>query len=118
MKTTIYLEQLFPGSMVAETSTREVTGDLKLRKGAIGYRLYSVDTVIIDGEEFKKDPVYQKWTYIGESIFIEDAPEGSILKSNMEMNDWHVVVKTRGGTFPVSSSDQIITADEIAWDDE
>lgn len=119
MTTKTYVQFLYPGTIVAETSTHEVAdrSDPIMPEGAYGYSFFSRTETIVNGEkligEVRDRSVY---TYIGEVMTaeqIERLPgDYRILLSNMRCNDWPVVVRTARGNFvPLLSGDRVIPAE-------
>jgi len=101
-----YVEFLYPGAFLSETSCHEIEGlDSKfdLPKNAFAYTLYSVEikTTEVNGEVFdKKNRInIPGVAYIDGQIKtlddIPNTPEFRILRSNMEGNGYSAVVYCR-----------------------
>lgn len=118
-----YVEFCFPGSLMSETSTKEV-GDrnapVEAPQGAFGYRYFSREEVEMEGEVLiGKAKDRSPMTYFGEVFTLdqvkalEPAKNYSILVSNMQCNKWDRVVRTVRGNFqPLHEGDRVIALAE------
>jgi len=118
-----YVEFLYPGAFVNETSVEEVKDrdidKLKIPDNAFGFRFFDVleNKTIVDDEFVKmtsdrinKSPMhyYGGQVYTKEDV-IREVPNNEILLKNMESNDWDKIVKTRMGNFqPFEKTDIFI----------
>lgn len=116
-----YVEYLYPGIIVSETSVKEVAErDVKsvdLSDGCFGFRFFDRTVTVIDGETLTGDRKnVSGWYYQGEKMTLEQvkATYGSdrnyrILISNMENNGYGAVVKTKFGQFmPLNDNDTVL----------
>jgi hypothetical protein len=71
-----YIEFFYPGMIVSESSVREVadrTPPTELPKGAFGYRFFSKNEVIQEGETLVGQPKdYSHTTYLGKEMTLEE----------------------------------------------
>ena len=104
----IYLQKMYPGIIVSETSDVDITDTGMpefVENGCYAYRLYKRTVSMVDGEELlgkKRD--YSGTVFLGGRVYSLDEvkrekPNERILISNMEINDWEYVVETRQGQF-------------------
>lgn len=123
-----YVEYLYPGLIVSETSREEVDHHdptkVHERKNVIGFRFVEQEFIISDGEEFiGKEKNCTNWYYIGKRLTLDEVkerfkndPKYSILISNMENNHIHSVCMTRFGNFmPMENGD--VTLEEYISND-
>lgn len=104
-----YVEFLYPGIIVSETSVKELKegerDNIQMPDGAFGYRFFEVmETKTDDGEVLKsKRRNVSNWYYEGKKLSLVDVetlyPKEKILISNMRNNNWMYVVKTKFGQF-------------------
>ena len=105
-----YVEYLCVGSFFSESVIKKIDSkDINLARasmpnGGFGFRFFEKEEQMIDGEQLTGKPKnYSKWFYIGEKLSLNDVkykyPDKTILISNMEMNGWSHVVKTKFGQF-------------------
>lgn len=111
-----YVEFVYPGIIVSESSSREIESreaPVEMPAGAFGYRFF--DRVEQDaGEEtlYGKPKNRSAWHYQGEIWTVDrvkaELPNERILISNMRGNGYDRVVKTRSGQFiPLEPEDQV-----------
>lgn len=118
-----YVEYLYPGLIVSETSRKEIdhTDPAKVivDENTIGFRFVEQEFVIDGDEEYKgKEKNHTNWFYIGKRLTLAEVKrrfgnntEYSILISNMENNNINSVCMTKFGNFmPMEDAD--ITLDE------
>lgn len=116
--TVTYVEFLFPGSFVSESSCKEVSNRDKpkrIPKGAFAYSFYDREKTIVGEEEFWGDRKNRSGTFYPEAEIFnlkqikENFPDSTILISNMECNKWKHIVKTRRGNFqPFEKEDRVV----------
>ena len=101
-----YVEYLYPGICVSETSTREVAERnaalIAIPDRSFGFRFFSREEVELDGEVLVGKPKdYSNWIYEGEELTLAQVkkryPDKDTLISNMECNGYDRVVMTRFG---------------------
>jgi hypothetical protein len=113
--TKTYVEILYPGILFSEESVKEVNGRNPsaivkgLESGAFGFRFYDQveTTIILDGKPKKvaSDRKNESGMYYpGGRLFTLDEVKSMgkdfhILASNMEGNNWPIVVRSRVGNF-------------------
>lgn len=116
-----FIEFLYGGLIVAETSGREATaaeiaGSVTLPKGALAYRFYSKTESFVDGEKLIGNVRDRSgWTYQGRRMSIYDVesemPDQEILISNMRSQRCEAAVQTPGGRmFPLDAADRVVAA--------
>jgi hypothetical protein len=120
-----YVEYLYPGFVMCETSTREIperTVDacLPLPRGAFGLRFFSRQESEIEGELLignRKD--LSPCTFFGRALTLEEVKAGAIpgdnhiLIQNMQGNKFNRVCQTiRGNVVPLREGDTVIPATE------
>lgn len=113
-----YVTFLFPGSFypeetIVQIDSRESTFDIP--GNCFAYYLWDRIEVVqgdetLYGERKNKTGRF----YFGEVLTIDDVkskyPESKILISNMEMNNWKKIVRTRRGNFqPIEAADTVLT---------
>lgn len=113
-----YVEYYYPGMIVPETRTREIEKreiDVDPKEAKFyAYRLFDCTLEEVNGELLSGNPKnHSPMTYIGRVMTLEDVkremPESLILISNMELNGYEQVVKTKfGQCFPVNKEDKVI----------
>ncbi len=116
--TVTYIEFLFPGSFVSESSVKEVANrsvPKKIPKGAFAYSFYDMEKTIVGEEEFWGKTKNHSGKYYPEAEIFNlkqvkaNFPESTIIISNMECNKWKYIVKTRRGNFqPFEKEDKIV----------
>ena len=106
-----YVEYLYPGILVSETSIVEVAErDVKavtIPDDCFGFRFFDRTVTVIDGEILTGDRKnVSGWYYQGEKMTLEQVkaiygsdPKYRILIANMEGNGMGTVVKTKFGQF-------------------
>lgn len=113
-----FVEFSFHGAFLSEYQVKEVTERnpelVTVPEGAFAYRFFdrtetSIDGEVLVGERKNISPL----TYIGKEYTLEEVkdqfPECHILISNMEVNGWSRVVKTRCGNWqPLLEGDIVI----------
>lgn len=118
-----YVEYLYPGLIVSETSSMEIEHNnpmkVDVKECSIGFRFYEKEFVI-DGEEQFEGKTKNKtnWFYIGKRLTFDEVrrrfgndPKYATLISNMRCNDISSVCMTEYGNFmPMEDSD--ITLEE------
>lgn len=119
-----YVEYVYPGCIVSESSKREVTDRIpelareKMPEGAFGFRFMDRQEMTSNGEtlsgEFKD---IGSWHYEGTMYTIEEVkslfPDKEILISNMECNHWNRVVKTKFGQFINLNDGDVVLAEKV-----
>lgn len=125
-----YVEYLYPGLLVAETSSVEIEHDdpmkVKVEKPVIGFRFYEKDFVNADGEQFEgKIKNRTNWFYIGERLTLKEVQRrfGRLAKyetliSNMECNQIASVCMTAYGNFMPMEEGDLTLAEYIAEHDK
>ena len=116
-----YVEYLYPGIIVSETSVSEIperdVSKVNISDRCFGFRFFDRTVTVVDGELLTGDRKnVSGWHYQGEKMTLEQvkATNGNdgkydILISNMECNGWSTVVKTKFGQFmPLESDDTVI----------
>lgn len=116
-----FVEYLYPGIIVSETSVEEVAErDVKkveVSDSCFGFRFFDRTVSVVDGETLTGDRKnVSGWFYQGERMTLNEVKERfgndrnySILISNMENNGYDAVVKTRFGQFmPLNKEDTVI----------
>lgn len=112
-----FVEFMFPGIIVSESTSEEIASreaKVKLPKGSFGYRFFDEEQVELGGEILRgerKNP--SGIFYVGGKIkTLEDISKeqpGSILEANMRNNKYDRVVMTnRGQAMPMEAGDVII----------
>lgn len=113
-----YIEWLYPGIIVSDTSTEKVNDRAipkKFPKGAVAFRFFE-RTEITEGKEtlHGKPKGHSHWYYVeGEKLSLEQVkekhPGEKVLISNMEINDCENIVWTKSGrAFPLEKNDIIL----------
>ena len=112
-----FVEFLYPGIIVCETSTKEIAERkpelITVPEGAFAYRFYDQVHTIVDGELLKGEAKnFSGYTYFGKAYSLEEVkrlfPESRTLISNMECNGYAKVVRTRAGNWmPLSEEDTV-----------
>jgi hypothetical protein len=115
-----YIEFLYPGAFIAETSSRAVPCRALpevIPGQTTGYRFFTRKEVVVDGEKLVSQPKdYSGWTYFGkeysaEQIRAMDADHLAVLRGNVRINGWDRVVQTTCGRwYPLDDAD-IVVAD-------
>lgn len=112
-----YVEFVYPGIMVSETSEKEIKSrdqKIVLPKGAFGYHFFDREEVTKDGEVLVgKDKNHSGFFYEGRKMSLADVereePDQRILISNMRNNNIPFVCRTEyGQAIPMKDGDQII----------
>ena len=118
-----YVEFLYPGIIVSESSSKEVQSrdisTIEIPGGAFALKFYDIEynEVKIDGKVLKDEPKRCRetgWQYLGgEVLTLADVekkmPSERILISNMEWNKIKKVVKTKfGQCMPMEKGDCVI----------
>ena len=121
-----YVEYLYPGLLMTETSSVEIGHSdpmkVELKKRAIGFRFYEKDFIDIDGEQFEgKIHNRTNWFYIGKRLTIEEVqsrfgnmPKYEILISNMKCNQISSVCMTEYGNFMPMEEDDVTLEEYVA----
>lgn len=121
-----YVEYLYPGLFMAETSSIEIGHSdpmkVELKKRAIGFRFYEKDFIDTDGEQFEgKIHNRTNWFYIGKRLTFEEVQSrfGNMSKyetliSNMECNQISSVCMTEYGNFMPMEEDDITLEEYVA----
>lgn len=114
-----YVEYIYPGIIVSETSTKEVLSrnpkSVLIPDSAYGFRFIDREEVELNGEKLKGDNKnISRWYYRGRQMTLEDVkrekPEEEILISNMERNDWKSIVWTKfNQAIPLDKGDTVLT---------
>lgn len=114
-----YVTFLYPGSFVAEESSKEIDsreGKIKAPKTCFAYYLWDREEHEVNGELLKGSVKNKSGLlYFGEVMTIQEVeekvPNNKILISNMRINKWNKVVRTRTGNFqPLRNNDIVIAA--------
>lgn len=118
-----YVEFFYPGVFISETSTKEISNrdaKINLPKGAYGYRIFSREEVVLDGETlYGERKNYSGITYYGKILTLDDVKElepkdhYEILISNMEINKYDKVVRTICGNFQPLDKNDVVVEREI-----
>jgi len=116
-----YVEFLYPGLLVSETSVEEIaerdTKKVEMSDSCFGFRFFDRTVSVIDGETLTGDRKnVSGWYYQGEKMTLEQVKASfgndrnyRILISNMENNGYDAVVKTKFGQFiPLNDGDTIL----------
>lgn len=114
-----YVEILYPGTFVSETEVRPVDSrdpaKFQAPQRCFGYRFFDRDEVVSGDEVLAGKPKnYSGTHYFGKAMTVDEVeaefPNSSrTLVSNMQVNGWDKVVKTRCGNFqPLTSLDTIV----------
>lgn len=116
-----YVEYLYPGIIVSKTSVNEIperdVNKVDIPANCFGFRFFDRMVTVVDGETLTSDKNnVSGWHYQGEKMTLEQAKatygndgEHNILISNMEINGYAAVVKTKFGQFiPLRDGDTII----------
>lgn len=114
-----YVEFFFPGAFYSDCNVKEVSERnpelITIPDGAFAYRFFdqteevTVNGESIVGERENSSPL----TYLGTEYTLEEVkaqfPEYTMLISNMEINGWNRVVKTREGNwYPIQMGEKVI----------
>jgi len=117
-ETKTYIELLSPGTLFAETFTKEVAtrrDPTELPPGVFAWRFFDRTQVQLNGETLTGKPHnFSGYTYIGEKFTLEQVkrrfPDAQILIFNMEANGWTTVVRTQLGNFcPLEDGDRVFS---------
>jgi hypothetical protein len=116
-----YAKFFYPGAIVSETSTIEITKEqfekpetITIPKGAHGFRVMKREETTVNGELLKGAMKNESvWYYVGEKLSKEDVAKGygvdSTLYRNMSNNGYDHVVKTEfGQAFPLHKGDRVL----------
>lgn len=116
-----YVEYLYPGIFVSETSVSEISerdvSKVEISDNCFGFRFFDRTVTVVDGEPLFGDRKnVSGWHYQGEKMTIEQVKatfgndsKYNILISNMENNGYTAVVKTKFGQFmPLNGEDKVI----------
>lgn len=111
-----YVEYIYAGSFVSETSTEEIKSrdqEITLPKGAYAYQIFDREEVEQGGEMLKGAPKNYGPRHIkGEVYDLErvkrEVPDSRILVRNMECNGWPNVIKCRQGFLPANADDVLL----------
>lgn len=112
-----YIEYLYPGLMVGETSTKELTGldehHLQMPEGAIAWRTFERASTEIDGEKLLGEIKNRSgWTYYGRRMTLEqverEMPNERILIDNMRGSYDAIVQTPQGRCFPLNADDRVL----------
>lgn len=116
--TQTYIEYLFPGIIVSDSSEEKVsdrTLPKKIPKGCFGFRFFERMEEKIDGEKLIGKPKkYSNWYYAkGDVLTLEEVKvkhsEKKILIGNMENNDIAKVLMTKfGQAIPLEEKDVVL----------
>lgn len=113
-----YVEYLFPGIIVSETSAEEIKSrnvKLKPPKGAYAYQFFDREEVEKDGETLIGKAKNRSGTfYLGGKVKtredIEREMPGSILASNMRCNKIERIVMTKAGqAMELHKGDEVVS---------
>jgi hypothetical protein len=115
-----YVEFLYPGILVSETSSREVKKREQPRqipRNCFGYRFFDRREAVVDGEKLVGKPhKFSGNFYFGEAMTLADVKKlqprdnYKILIGNMESNGYKRVVKTEFGQFmPIEKGDKVLS---------
>ena len=116
-----YVEYLYPGLIVSETSSKEVEHNdpmkVNIEGRAIGFRFYEKDFINASGEQFEgKVKNRTNWFYIGKRLTFSEVqsrfgkmPKYETLIRNMECNGIPSVCMTEYGNFmPMEDGDMTL----------
>lgn len=111
-----YIEWFYPGSFVSETRTEPVedrSKPSKISKTAYAYRFFDREEIQQGRETLRGKPKnYSPMYYFGEEFTAEEALNddsfGDIAKSNIKVNEFKRVVRTKlGQIFPLEDKDRV-----------
>ena len=118
-KTKTFVEFVFPGLLFSETSVREVEcrdRQMKMPKGAYGFRFFDVTDTVVDGETLTGNRKnFSPMHYPGaETIPADKVPERfpddrhKILRSNVRINEMRGIILTRTGNAVEWREDDVV----------
>ncbi len=121
-----YVEFLYPGAQLIETSVREVQirdpSTIQASKECFGYRFFDRQEITLENEKHKPETLkgepknYSGIYYFGKTMTLEEIkreiPNARHLINNMERNKGNKFVKTRGGTFHPFTIDDVILSEK------
>jgi len=115
-----YVEFMYPGALVTETSVQEVSArdptKIEAPENCFGYRFFDRVEGEIDGEAVVGKPKnYSGVHYFGTVKTLDDIKgemPGSILQRNMEGNGWDKVVQTRMGNYQPLTVEDVVLAEK------
>lgn len=116
-----YVEYLYPGIIVSETSVSEIperdVSKVEVSGNCFGFRFFDRTVTVVDGETLTGDRKnVSGWHYKGEKMTLEqvkatfgnDGKHDNLI-FNMENNGYAAVVKTKFGQFmPLNDNDTVI----------
>ena len=116
-----YVEYMFPGVRVQETSVREIperdVSMVKISDDHIAFRFFDRNEAVEDGEILAGNRKnVSGWHYLGEKMTLKqvvmtygnDGKHNTLINS-MVLEDWSAVVKARSGQFfPLMPEDTVI----------
>jgi len=112
-----YMRLFFPGVFMAETSERLIqerdVNNITIPDNCYGYMFYDIAETMLHGVELRSGEINKTGIhYFGKAMTLaevkKELPSRRILISNMEMNGWNRVVKTRTGNFQQLEEDDCI----------
>lgn len=116
-----YVEYLYPGLIVSESSSMEIEHDdpmkVDVKEHSIGFRFYEKEFVIDGEEQFEgKTKNRTSWFYIGKRLTFDEVqkrfgndPKYTTLISNMKYNNISSVCMTEYGNFmPMENGDMTL----------
>jgi hypothetical protein len=113
-----YIEFLYPGLFLAETSSRPVPSrelPEAIPGRATGYRFFTRQEATVNGEKLVGQPKdHSPFTYFGKEFSAEQvqALEGSefrVLRDNVRINGWKRVVQTAYGQwYPLADDERVV----------
>ena len=118
-----YVEYLYPGLIVSETSRSEIEHNdpekVEIKEHCVGFRFIEQDFVIDGKEQYDgKTRVTSNWFFIGKRLTLDEVkklygndPSKRTLIDNMEFNDIKSVCMTQFGNF-MPMQDEDMTLDE------
>lgn len=111
-----YVAFLYPGSFFPEEKSKEIKSrdeKIEIPDGCFAYYFWDREEVLMGKELLVgKEKNRSGRFYLGETLTLEEiekSPGCEILASNMRVNAWPVVVKTRMGNYqPVLENDVVL----------
>lgn len=112
-----YVEFLYPGIFMADSSTKLLADGeaIELPERAVGYRTFERTATTVDGEVLRgANKNVSPWTYAGREMTLDDVrrelPDERILISNMQGNGYdRVVMFPNGQTYQLHAGDTVIS---------
>jgi hypothetical protein len=120
-----YIEFLYPGSFVAESSTKEVktreVSKVKVPKSAFGFKFFDILSVVVDADSRKVQLTSERINmspmhYYGGKLYTlaeveREFPQNDTLVQNMKGNGWGKVIRCRTGNWqPFEDVDVFVEA--------